>query len=151
MSDPRTEKLAQILVNHSAQIKPGDRVAIEATTAAEPLVRALCASILDAGGHPHLLLELTDQDEILFKHAKDAQLDFVPSYRKLTYDQFESRIRVHSSTNPRALSHVDPAKQKRRQKALSPSWRRRCAAAPTAPSSGSPRSSRPKAWPARPR
>jgi aminopeptidase len=120
MPDPRTEKLAQILVHHSAQIQPGDRVAIEATTAAEPLVRALCASILDAGGHPHLLLELPDQDEILFKHAKDAQLDFLPTYRKLTYDQFESRIRVHSSTNPRALSHVDPVKQKRRQKALSP-------------------------------
>jgi len=120
MADPRTEKLAQILVNHSAQIQPGDRVAIEATTAAEPLVRALFAAILDAGGQPHLLLALPDQDEILFKHAQDAQLDFIPTYQKLTYDQFESRIRVHSATNPRGLSHVDPVKQKRRQKALSP-------------------------------
>ena len=36
MADARVEKLAQILVDHSAQIKAGDRVAIEATTAAEP-------------------------------------------------------------------------------------------------------------------
>jgi aminopeptidase len=120
MPDPRTEMLARILVNYSAQIKPGDRVAIEATTAAEPLVRALIVAILDAGGHPHLLLELPDQDEILFKHAKDAQLDFVSAYRKLTYEQFESRIRVHAPTNPRALSHVDPVKQIRRQKAIAP-------------------------------
>jgi aminopeptidase len=117
MADARVEKLAQILVDHSAEIKPGDRVAIEATTAAQPLVRALCASILERGGTPHLLLELPDQEEILFAHAKDEQLDAIPTFRKLAYDQFESRIRIHSDTNPRALSSVDPARQRRRQKA----------------------------------
>lgn len=120
MADPRVEKLAQILVEHSTETQPGDRVAIEATTAAEPLVRALCAAILERGGHPHPLLELTDQDEILFAHANDEQLEFTPTFRKLAYDQFESRIRIHSSTNPRALTGVDPARQKRRQKALAP-------------------------------
>jgi aminopeptidase len=117
MADARVEKLAQILVDHSAEIKPGDRVAIEATTAAQPLVRALCATILERGGYPHLLLELPDQEEILFAHAKDEQLDAIPTFRKLAYDKFESRIRIHSDTNPRALSSVDPARQRRRQKA----------------------------------
>jgi len=117
MADARVEKLAQILVDHSAEVKPGDRVAIEATTAAEPLVRALCATILERGGDPHLLLELPDQKEILFAHAKDEQLDAIPTFRKLAYDQFESRINIHSETNPRALSSVDPARQRRRQKA----------------------------------
>ncbi|MBE3119921.1 MAG: aminopeptidase [Candidatus Atribacteria bacterium] len=120
MADLRVERLAKILVDHSAQIKPGDRVAIEATTAAEPLVRALYAAILERGGHPYLLLELTDQDEILFAVAKNEQLDATPPFRKLAYDQFESRIRIHSATNPRALSGVDPAKQRRRQKSLAP-------------------------------
>ena len=120
MADARVEKLAQILVEHSAEIKPGDRVAIESTTAAQPLVRALCAAILEAGGYPHLLLELPDQDEILFAHARDEQLDAIPTFRKLAYDQFESRIRIHSATNPRALSGVDPARNRRRQKATAP-------------------------------
>ena len=120
MADPRVERLANILVDHSAQIKPGDRVAIEATTAAEPLVRALYAAILERGGLPYPLLDLTDQDEILFTVAKDEQLDATPPFRKLAYDQFESRIRIHSATNPRALSGVDPARQRRRQKSLAP-------------------------------
>jgi aminopeptidase len=117
MADARVEKLAEILVDHSAEIKPGDRVAIEATTAAQPLVRALCATILERGGYPHLLLELPDQEEILFAHGNDAQLDVIPPFRKMAYDQFESRIRIHSDTNPRALSGVDPARQRRHQKA----------------------------------
>jgi aminopeptidase len=120
MADARIEKMAQILVDHSAQIKAGDRVAIEATTAAEPLVEALYATIMDRGGHPHLLLELPTQDEILFARGGDAQLDFPQTFRKLAYEQFESRIRIHSATNPRALSNVDPARQKRRQKAVAP-------------------------------
>ena len=69
MADPRIEKFAQILVDHSARIQPGDRVAIEATTAAEPLVRAIYGLILERGGHPHLLLDLPDQDEILYARA----------------------------------------------------------------------------------
>ena len=120
MADPRIEKLAQILVDHSAEIRSGDRVAIEATTAAEPLVRALYSTILERGGHPYLLLDLTDQEEIFFTVAKNEQLDMIPPFRKLAYDQFESRIRIHSATNPRALSSVDPSRQKRRQKALAP-------------------------------
>jgi aminopeptidase len=118
LTDPRVVQLANILVDHSTQIQPGERVAIEATTAAEPLVRALYAAILERGGLPYLLLDLTDQDEILFAVARDEQLDFTPPFRKLAYDEFESRIRIHSATNPRALSGVDPAKQQRRQKAL---------------------------------
>ena len=63
------------------------------------------------------MTRLPDQDEILFAHANDAQLDAIPAFRKLAYDQFESRIRIHSDTNPRTLSSVDPARQRRRQKA----------------------------------
>jgi aminopeptidase len=118
--DPRIERLAKILVEHSTQIKPGDRVAIEATTAAEPLVRALYTAILEHGGLPYPLLELVDQDEILFEVAGGEQLDVTPPFRKLAYDEFESRIRIHSATNPRSLSGVDPARQKRRQKSLAP-------------------------------
>jgi len=120
LTDKRFNKFAKILVGHSANIQPGDRVLIEATTAAEPLVRELYAEILEQGGHPHLQLAFPDQDAIFFKHANGEQLDFIPTFRKLAYDEFESRIRIHSETNPRALTEVDPAKQARRQKALAP-------------------------------
>ena len=120
MADPRVERLASILVDHSVQIKPGDRIAIEGTTAAEPLVRALYATILERGGYPYPLLDLTDQDEILFAVAKNEQLDVTPPFRMMAYEQFEGRIRIHSATNPRALSDVSPSKQRRRQKSLAP-------------------------------
>jgi len=120
LTDKRFKKFAKILVGHSANIQPGDRVLIEASTAAEPLVKELYAEILEHGGHPHLQLTFPEQDVIFFNHANNKQLDFIPTFRKLAYDEFESRIRIHSETNPRALTEVDPAKQARRQKALAP-------------------------------
>lgn len=120
MSDARIERFAKILVDYSAKIQPGDRVLIEATTAAEPLVRALYSRILEVGGNPQVLLDFPDQMEIFFTQAGEPQLDFTPPFLKQAYETFESRIRIHSQTNPRALGGVDPVKMGRRQKALSP-------------------------------
>ena len=117
LTDPRTQKLAQILVNHSARIQSGDRVAIEATTAAEPLIRALYIEVLKQGGHPHLLLKFPEQAKELFTYGSDMQISFVDELRRFAYENFESRIRIHSLTNTRALSGFSPEKQSQNQKA----------------------------------
>lgn len=119
MADSRVQKFAKVLVEHSARIVPGDRVLIEATTAAEPLVRELYVQILERGGHPHPLISFPGLEESYLLHANDPQLEFVPTFMKLAYDQFESRIRVHSSTNTRGLSNIDPVKLQKRGKAVS--------------------------------
>lgn len=124
MADPRVAKFAKVLVEHSARIVPGDRVLIEATTAAEPLVRELFIQILEKGGIPHPMVSFPGmvpfmQDELYLTYAKDTQLDFVPTFYKLAYDQFESRIRIHSAMNTRGTTNIDPAKVQRRSKALS--------------------------------
>jgi aminopeptidase len=124
LSDLRIEKFAKILVEHSTQVAPGDRILIEATTAAEPLVRELYAQILEKGGIPHPLVGLPGlipfiQDDAYLRHATGAALDFTPTFHKLAYEGFEGRIRVHSATNTRAASGMDPVKAQRRGKALS--------------------------------
>ena len=124
MSDVRIQKYAKILVEHSARVIPGDRILIEATTAAEPLVRELFVQILEKGGIPHPLVALPgmmpfSQDELYLTYARDAQLDFVPTFYKLAYDQFEGRIRIHSATNTRGTTNMDSLKAQRRSKALS--------------------------------
>ncbi|WKZ48292.1 MAG: aminopeptidase [Anaerolineales bacterium] len=124
MADSRVQKFAKVLVEHSARIVPGDRVLIEATTAAEPLVRELFIQIMEKGGHPHPMVALPgmmpfSQDEFYLTYANESQLDFVPTFYKLAYDEFESRIRIHSSTNTRGTTNIDPAKSQRRGKATS--------------------------------
>ena len=124
MSDPRTERLATVLVQYSAALRPGDRVLIEAETAAEPLVRALFERALQAGAHPHLALSLAGQDtysgidDSFLRLASDDQIDYPPPFLQTAYQEFESRIRVHSSSNTRLLMRADTARMARRQRAV---------------------------------
>ncbi|MCD4802139.1 MAG: aminopeptidase [Anaerolineales bacterium] len=118
--DPRIQTLAKILVEHSARVVPGDRVAIEATTAAEPLVRALFQEILTHGGFPYPLLKFPEQNRELFSFGSDDQLSHVDQLRSQVYNQFESRIRIHSLTNPNQLVDFPPEKQTIFQQAQSP-------------------------------
>lgn len=124
MADIRVSNYAKILVDHSVRLKPGDRILLEGTTAAEPLLRELYIQILEKGGHPHLMMALPgtmpfSQDEMYLTYANESQLDFVPTFYKLAYDQFEGRIRVHSATNTKGTSNIDPEKIARRSKATS--------------------------------
>lgn len=124
MADLRVQKYAKILVEHSTRVKSGDRILLEGTTAAEPLLRELYIQILEKGGHPHLMMALPgtmpfSQDEMYLTYASDAQLDFVPTFYKLAYEQFEGRVRIHSATNTKGTSNIDPAKIQRRSKATS--------------------------------
>lgn len=126
MADLRVEKLARILVEYSTHIQKGDRVLVESEPAAEPLIRALYKYILQAGGHPHLALNLGGQisgsgvDTVFYEHANDEQIDYVPPFLKYAYDTFESRIRVHALPNTKALTHADPGRLTRRARALEP-------------------------------
>lgn len=124
MLDPRVDRMASVLVDYSTHIQRGDRVLIEAEPVAEPLVRALFRRILLAGGHPHLQISLGGQttysglDTTFLEWANDEQLSFMPTFMHLAYKEFESRIRVHSIGNTKALSNVDHARTARRSKAV---------------------------------
>ncbi|MDX1600261.1 MAG: aminopeptidase [Anaerolineales bacterium] len=126
MNDPRVNRLARLLVDYSVAVRPGDRVLIEAATPAEPLVRALFERILRAGGHPHLAISfggldtMTGLDATFIQHASEKQLAHPPAFMELAYEEFEGRIRVHSSDNTNRLSNQAADKIRRRREALRP-------------------------------
>ena len=117
MSDIRVEKLADLLVNYSIGVKPGQTVAIQGSSLAEPLIRALYASILKAGGHPTVLATLPGLDEIFFRHASDDQLQHIPGPWRLVTETYDALISLMGPANTKALSNVDPAKLALNQRA----------------------------------
>ncbi len=120
MTDPRVERFAELLIGYSTRIQPGDRVLIEAQTPAEALVRALYKRVLEVGGHPHLNLSFPSMEATLIRMGNDDQLDYVPPFRQMAYEQFESRIFIASKNNTKDLQGVDLSRFTRRRKALSP-------------------------------
>ena len=64
MSDPRVEKLAQLLVDYSVAVRKGDRVVINGNTLAKPLLKEIYIRVLKAGGHPLMMASLPDMEEL---------------------------------------------------------------------------------------
>ncbi|UCH59565.1 MAG: aminopeptidase [Anaerolineales bacterium] len=117
MKDIRARKFAQIMVDHSTRVRPGDRVAVTATTAVEPILLALYELILERGGYPHFLIDLPSQEELLFAHASNEQLEFVPLFHQSAFGEFDVLIKIRSELNTRSLSSVPPKRLSHRQKA----------------------------------
>jgi aminopeptidase len=117
MKDPRVTALAQILVQHSTRVQPGDVCTIEGESAAEPLLLAVYEEVLKAGGNPIVQMGLQGQSSVYFEQASDEQLQWISPVAEWAIENVDVRIAVMASENTRALSQVPPDRQATRQAA----------------------------------
>jgi aminopeptidase len=115
--DNRIQKMAQVLVNYSVELKPGERLLIRSLSPeAEPLVQALYEEAFRVGGLPFVYLQMKQEDEIALESATVEQLQTINPMLKLMYETCETVIRIESSQNPRALAGYPMDKQIARAK-----------------------------------
>jgi aminopeptidase len=114
MSDPRVAKLAELLVNYSLELQPGQQVRIDGGTVAAPLVRELYRHALRAGAHPRTRIDVEGIDVITLAEASEQQLTFVSELDRQDVEQIDAFITIWGDRNTRALSQADPARVSRR-------------------------------------
>jgi len=118
--DPRIVRLAQVLVDYSVKVQPGERVTISGLTVAAPLIEAVYERVVERGGFPHLLMGLPGLAAFFMRHASDAQLNYISPFTRAQFEEFECLISLGGTTNTRDMSGVDPARQAIQRKALAP-------------------------------
>ena len=119
MADIRTEKLADLLVNYSVAVKPGNTVMIQGSTAGEMLIREVYKKVLQAGGLPYYMPSLPGEAEMIFKYGNEDQIKYVPEIAKLAMSTCDCRIFVMAEQNTKELSNVDPKKMVMRSQSRS--------------------------------
>ena len=112
MNDPRTVKMAETLANYCVEVQPGDKVVVAGTVAVLPLVLETYRQVIRAGGFPLLQLDDEQFNEIFLSEASTAQLQFLPEPQKLIFETYDCLINIRGSNNTRALSAIDPERQK---------------------------------------
>ncbi|MFA5629570.1 MAG: aminopeptidase [Dehalococcoidales bacterium] len=117
MRDIRIEKLAELLVNYSVSVQNGDKVRIRGDYLAAPLVKAVYAEVLKAGGHPIVFFEPEGLTEIFYKYASDEQLRFIHEPEKIITDKYDVSISIGADSNTKALTSVDPQRMVTRHQA----------------------------------
>lgn len=111
--DPRLARLADVLVNYSTRVQPGELVVLQAFDDGEPLLRALYRATLAAGGNPLVLVYYSWTAYDLVKFGSDAQLDFANPVWGWAIEHADVRISVHADRNTRFMSNLDPEREQR--------------------------------------
>lgn len=131
MSDPRMVKLAELLVHYSVEIKPGDWVMVRGDVAAEPLVAEVVQQVVRAGGRPTILLSSDTIEEAFLREASTEVLEWVSPVNEMLYEQADVLMSLRAASNTRALTGIDPQKERIRavaNRGLTETYMRRSAA-----------------------
>jgi len=110
--------MASVLVNYSTQVKPGDRVLFRGTSPlAQPLMQALTAEALKAGGFVSNYVHMSGEDRIFLENGSDPQLESPNPMLKLMYDSADVIIRIEAEEDTAALAGFPTAKAQARARA----------------------------------
>lgn len=111
-------KYAQLLVNYCLEIKEGERLFIQSTTLAVPLVREVYREALRQGAHVETALDFREQNRIFLEEAGETQLNYQPLLYTKAMDEFDGYLFIRAPFNLRENQGADVTKSKIRQEAL---------------------------------
>lgn len=100
-------KYAQLLVNYCVSLKEGERVFVQSTTLAEPLIREVYREILRAGGLPHIQMDFRDQNNIRLNESSPAQLEYVDPIYTAAMQEFDAYIYIRAPFYSRATQSTN--------------------------------------------
>ncbi len=120
MTDQRIEKLAEVLVDYSNEVKEGDKVSIRGSYVAEPLILAIYKRCLQRGAYPMIRASLPRAEPMFYRFAEDHQLEYMWETDRWLIENLDVGFAIISDTNTRQLSKVDPARQVIASKARRP-------------------------------
>lgn len=113
MRDPRLDKLADVLVNYSTRVQPGQVVRIVGSPVSIPLIEAIYEAVLQAGGHPLTRCAPESLSDIFYATANEDQLDYLSPLAMQEVEAIDVSIGIWADENTKAMTRVDPKKQSR--------------------------------------
>jgi aminopeptidase len=113
VTDPRVDRLADLIVDYSLELDEGQVVRLDGFEVAAPFVLALYRAALAAGAHPYTRLSFSGLLEILLEHGSGEQVDYISPLQWNEIEQLDALVTIWSEANTRSLSRVDPARHAR--------------------------------------
>ena len=119
--DSRIKKFAEMIVDYSCNIQPGEKVLIEeAGTAARPLIQQIIREVYRAGGIPFLGLSDSILIREIVKGCSEEQLEAMCRYEMVRMKEMDAYIAVRASDNTSELSDLPTEKLNLYNKLLRP-------------------------------
>ncbi|HVA90904.1 MAG TPA: aminopeptidase, partial [Chloroflexota bacterium] len=133
MSDPRHQKLAQVLIHYSLALKPRDKLLILTQPAAAPLIYEIYRAALQVGAYPVVRLSLgtipspfalDGWTELKLREGNDDQLRYLSELDKQEVEYHDALLMILATDNTKGLSGIDPARIALLQQTHAPLFKR---------------------------
>ncbi|MBR9706369.1 aminopeptidase [Candidatus Pacearchaeota archaeon] len=118
--DPRTRKLAQLILKYSLKVLPDTNVMISGGIEAQEFILELYKQVILQGAYPLVNITLPGMTDFYYKHASDKQLKKFPDLRMHTVKNAKFYVGIDTTTNTRSLSNCDPKRIAERMKITRP-------------------------------
>lgn len=123
MLDNRLKKLANLLVNYSTEVKPGEFVFVVSDEVSSPWMVEVVKEAIIAGAHVETLINSQDVNEIKLKYSSDKQLLESNFIMENTLKRADVWLSAWGTRNTKSNSNVDSKKIQLSSKGAS-SWRK---------------------------
>ncbi|MCX7026493.1 MAG: aminopeptidase [Spirochaetes bacterium] len=110
MGDPRIGRLADILVNYSVKVKPGEKVLIQNTNPEPEFVKALISTVHDAGGLAFVTLRDKSVERELYLRGPEEQFALQAEFELARMEKMDAYIGFTSLRNAFAWKDVPSEK-----------------------------------------
>ncbi len=112
MKDPRFEKLADVIVRHSCELQPGEKILIEAVDIPEELTVAIIRRAVEAGGIPLVTSKQVRVLRELYRNASEESMRLAGEVEAYRMRQVQAYVAVRGGLNSAELSDVPDEKMK---------------------------------------
>ncbi len=112
MKDPRVEKLADILVNYSCRVQPGENVLIEAYDIPDDVVTKMVDAVVKAKGRPFVSLKHNRVTRAIYHSATEEQMILAGEFEANRMKNMQAYIGLRGTNNSMELSDVPDDKMK---------------------------------------
>ena len=107
MHDPRIEKLAELLLDHSCNLQKGEKILIEAFDLPEAnLVTALVNGATERGGVPLVTWKSNEVLRSLYRNATEASMQLAAQFEQQRMESVDAYIGIRGATNSSQFSDV---------------------------------------------
>ncbi|MBR3784980.1 MAG: aminopeptidase [Firmicutes bacterium] len=109
--DPRDKKLADLLVNYSCEIQPGENILIDYEgTECKPLIKEIIREVYKAGGRPHVNIIDSEINREIIMECTEEQVQLMCDYQLKQMQSMDAYIAVRAGANACELSDVPAEK-----------------------------------------
>lgn len=110
MKDPRIEQLGDLIVNHSCEIQEGEKVLIESSKSAYPLINYIINKCYEKGALPFVLLKESNIQRELLRNISEEQIKIQSNFESVLMNEMDVYIEIKDDDNMFELSDIPPDK-----------------------------------------